>query len=54
MADELALQQRAIVGRNWLGTRRGPIGRAVTVVVDAPLRLRPSLCANLYLVGRFA
>lgn len=54
MADELGLQQRAIVGRNWLGARRGPVGRAVTVVVDAPLRLRPSLCANLYLVGRFA
>jgi SAM-dependent methyltransferase len=54
MADELGLQPRTIVGRNWLGNRRGSLGRAVTAVVDAPLRLRPSLCANLYLVGRFA
>lgn len=53
MAEELGLAQRAIVGRNWLGARRGPLGRVVTAVVDAPLRLRPSLCANLYLVGRF-
>jgi hypothetical protein len=28
MADELGLQRRAIVGRNWLGARRGPPGRA--------------------------
>jgi SAM-dependent methyltransferase len=54
MASELGLQQQTIVGRNWLGARRGPLGRAVTAVVDTPLRLRPSLCANLYLVGRFA
>ncbi|HUZ80836.1 MAG TPA: class I SAM-dependent methyltransferase [Gaiellaceae bacterium] len=52
MAEELGLEPRAIVGRNWLGSRRGPIGRAVTSIVDAPLRLRPSLCANLYLLGR--
>jgi SAM-dependent methyltransferase len=54
MADELGLHPRAIVGRNWLGNRRGPLGRAVTTLVDMPLRMRPSLCANLYLVGRFA
>ena len=53
MANQLGLQPWAIVGRNWLGRRRGALGRAVTAVVDAPLRLRPSLCSNLYLVGRF-
>lgn len=54
MADELGLRERAIVGRNWLGLRRGPLGQRVTAIVDKPLRLRPSLCANLYLLGRFA
>jgi SAM-dependent methyltransferase len=53
MADELGLEPRAIVGRNWLGGRRGRLGQIVTRMVDAPLRVRPSLCANLYLVGRF-
>lgn len=52
MADELRLEPRAIVGRNWLGARRGRVGRTVTAVLDAPLRLRPSLCSNLYLAGR--
>lgn len=52
MAIELELGPYTIVGRNWLGARRGRLGRLVTAVVDAPLRLRPSLCANLYLLGR--
>jgi SAM-dependent methyltransferase len=54
MADDLGLEPYAIVGRNWLGKRRGSVGRAITKAVDAPLRLRPSLCANLYLAGRFS
>lgn len=53
MAGALGLAARAIVGRNWLGGRRGRAGQAITRLVDAPLRARPSLCANLYLVGRF-
>lgn len=53
MSAELGLEPSTIVGRNWLGARRGVLGRAVTSVVDLPLRARPSLCANLYLVGRF-
>jgi SAM-dependent methyltransferase len=53
IASRMDLDDYTIVGRNWLGFRRAQPWRTVTRVVDVPLRLRPSLCANLYLVGRF-
>jgi SAM-dependent methyltransferase len=54
IAVDLGLEDWRIVGRNWLGHRGGPIKRVVTNLVDRPLRLRPSLCANIYLLGRLA
>jgi hypothetical protein len=39
-------------GRNWLGyySPNGLI-RAVTSVVDYPLRIWPQLCADIYITG---
>lgn len=51
IARDLGLRETKIIGRNWLGFRR-PGMRAIMPVVDSVLRIRPSLCANIYLVGR--
>ena len=50
---DLRLEQIEILGRNWLGAigRTGAVA-AITRVIDKPLRLRPSLCSNIYLIGR--
>ncbi len=52
IAADMALASWRIVGRNWLGYRRGGRIKLATTVLDRPLRLRPSLCANIYLIGR--
>jgi SAM-dependent methyltransferase len=53
IARDMGLRDVRIVGRNWAGysSPRG-IVRRVTPWVDHLLRLRPSLCADLYLIGR--
>jgi SAM-dependent methyltransferase len=53
IARDLQLQQVEILGRNWLGhaSARGWV-RVGTPLLDVPLRLFPSLCADIYLVGR--
>lgn len=53
IARDLGLEQVRIFGRNWIGylnSRR--LIRALTPLVDRPLRLFPGLCADLYMVGR--
>jgi 2-polyprenyl-3-methyl-5-hydroxy-6-metoxy-1,4-benzoquinol methylase len=53
IAKDLGLADWEIIGRNWLGyTSRFALVRVLTPIADRVLRLRPSLCANLYLVGR--
>jgi SAM-dependent methyltransferase len=54
IARDVPLESWSVFGRNWLGYRGGRLRRVVTRVLDRPLRLRPSLCADLYLVGRVA
>lgn len=50
---DLGLEQIEILGRNWLGLiGRSGLVLAMTRLIDQPLRLRPSLCSNIYLVGR--
>lgn len=53
IARDLGLEQVRIFGRNWAGymNHRRWV-RALTPIVDRPLRLFPGLCADLYLVGR--
>lgn len=49
LARDLRLAQVEILGRNWMGHRSYP---RLTRLVDHALRLRPSLCSDIYLVGR--
>jgi len=51
IAADLGLRETKIFGRNWMGYDRRGL-RVLMPFVDAALRLRPSLCANIYLVGR--
>jgi SAM-dependent methyltransferase len=52
IARDMELRDWRIVGRNWLGYRGGPLKLALTRAFDKPLRRRPSLCANIYVIGR--
>jgi 2-polyprenyl-3-methyl-5-hydroxy-6-metoxy-1,4-benzoquinol methylase len=53
IARDLGLQRVEILGRNWFGYyNESSIVRALTPLADRLLRLRPSLCSNLYLIGR--
>lgn len=53
IARDMALEGVRIVGRNWLGyISRFPLVRLLTPAIDRPLQLFPSLCADLYLLGR--
>ena len=53
IAMDMNLTKHRIVGRNWLGynSRVGIVKRLVPYV-DHVLRLRPSLCSDIYLVGK--
>ncbi len=53
IARDMALCDVEILGRNWAGTLSpNPWMRRVARLLDRPLRLRPSLCSDLYLVAR--
>jgi SAM-dependent methyltransferase len=53
ISRDMGLCDVRIFGRNWLGyDSPRAIVRLVTKLMDYPLRLRPSLCSDLYLVGR--
>src|SRR5205085_2745440 len=52
IAADLGLGHARIIGRNWLGVQSGNAAiRTLSTVLDPLMRLRPSLCSNLYLVG---
>jgi 2-polyprenyl-3-methyl-5-hydroxy-6-metoxy-1,4-benzoquinol methylase len=52
IAKDLRLENVRILGRNWLGySAQSGLLRLATRLGDFPLRLKPSLCSNLYLVG---
>ena len=52
IANDLGLKDVRIIGRNWNGyyAARSSV-RALTRVIDPILRLKPSLCSDLYLTG---
>lgn len=53
IARDMGLTDVRILGRNWLGYMSGRAAvRLVTALVDVPLRLKPSFCADIYVVGR--
>jgi hypothetical protein len=53
IAEDLGLIDTKVMGRNWLGyeSRFGWV-RSLTPLADQLLRLFPSLCSDLYLIGR--
>jgi SAM-dependent methyltransferase len=52
MAHDLGLENVEILGRNWLGLRhRRGLTRALSRVVDRPLRRWPGLCSDIYVLG---
>jgi SAM-dependent methyltransferase len=52
IARDMALDGVKIMGRNWLGHfSSNALIRLATKLVDYPLRVRPSLCSDLYMIG---
>jgi SAM-dependent methyltransferase len=52
IARDLGLVGVEILGRNWLGyCSDSRLIRALTRLADVPLRVFPSLCADIYLIG---
>jgi SAM-dependent methyltransferase len=53
IARDMGLRDVRIYGRNWLGYYSpNPVTRFVTKLMDHPLRLLPTLCSDIYVVGR--
>jgi 2-polyprenyl-3-methyl-5-hydroxy-6-metoxy-1,4-benzoquinol methylase len=53
ISNDMKLRDVKIYGRNWLGYySRNPTVRTLTKFMDYPLRLKPSLCSDIYMVGR--
>jgi hypothetical protein len=53
IARDMGLVDVEVMGRNWLGYKnRRPWIRRLTPLVDVPLRVLPTLCSDIYLVGR--
>lgn len=52
IANDIGLKDIRIYGRNWLGYQsKSKMIRMAASMADAPLRLFPSLCSDLYLTG---
>jgi SAM-dependent methyltransferase len=52
IAGDLGLEDVRVLGCNWLGRQSGSrLVRGLAAVLDPLMRVRPSLCSNLYLVG---
>ncbi|HMP84603.1 MAG TPA: methyltransferase domain-containing protein [Verrucomicrobiota bacterium] len=52
IAADLGLRDVQILGRNWQGHKSSNAAvRVLTRLADGILRLRPSLCSDIYLVG---
>jgi 2-polyprenyl-3-methyl-5-hydroxy-6-metoxy-1,4-benzoquinol methylase len=53
IAHDLGLRDIEVLGLNWMGLRNSrAIVRIMAKLIDPVLRLKPSLCSNLYLIGR--
>jgi len=55
IARDMGLVDIKIYGRNWLGYYSASQAiRFATKIMDYPLRLKPSLCSDIYMIGRKA
>jgi len=52
VAKDMGLKDVSFIGRNWLGYHSRPKLRKFMPAIDTILRSCPSLCADIYLVGR--
>jgi len=53
IARDMGLVDIKIYGRNWLGYySASQLIRSATKIIDYPLRLKPSLCSDIYMIGR--
>ncbi len=53
IARDMSLTSVTILGRNWMGhAMRNRALRTAAKLLDLPLRLQPSLCSDIYLVGQ--
>jgi 2-polyprenyl-3-methyl-5-hydroxy-6-metoxy-1,4-benzoquinol methylase len=53
IARDMGLVDVRISGRNWLGYNSSSAAiRIATKLMDYPLRLKPSLCSDLYMTGK--
>ncbi len=53
IAADMRLADTQVFGRNWMGLRSAnPVIRSAAVAFDHLLRLRPSLCSDIYMIGR--
>lgn len=51
MVDDLGFERPEVWGRNWAGYLQGGICRAITRMIDLPLRSFPTLCSDLYVMA---
>jgi SAM-dependent methyltransferase len=50
---DMGLKDPEILGRNWLGhISTSPMVRLAASILDQPLRLRPQLCSDIYLLAQ--
>jgi SAM-dependent methyltransferase len=49
IAKDLNITVLHILGRNWLGAEKMP--KHIFVILDSMLRMFPTLCSNIYLIG---
>jgi SAM-dependent methyltransferase len=53
IAKDMGLVDAQILGRNWQGLKHpSPKVRRISKALDRPLQSRPSLCSDIYLLGR--
>lgn len=53
IARDMGLVDVRIIGRNWLGYySENVVIRIATKLMDYPLRLNPSFCSDLYMIGK--
>lgn len=53
IAKDMGLVDVKVVGRNWMGHRSpNSLIKLATKIADIPLRMRPQLCSDLYMIGR--
>lgn len=52
IAKDVGARRHEVIGRNWLGYRHpSSFVRAITPIIDAPMRVFPGLCSDIYLIA---